>query len=110
MGAVLPLRITHYALSIMRIGIVSDIHCNVAGLRTALDLMGNVHEVICVGDSIFQFRFSNEVAALLREAGAHVILGNHEATFFSRDGERARNAATNDRELMDWLGAQPMTI
>jgi putative phosphoesterase len=94
----------------MRIGIVSDIHCNAAGLRTALDLMGDVHELVCVGDSIFQFRFSNEVVALLRECGAHVILGNHEATFFSRDGERARNAPTNDRGLMDWLAGQPMTI
>jgi len=94
----------------MRIGIVSDIHCNATGLRAALDLMGDVHELVCAGDSIFQFRFSNEVVALLREAGAHVILGNHEATFFSRDGERARNAPTNDRDLMDWLAGQPMTI
>jgi putative phosphoesterase len=94
----------------MRIGIVSDIHCNAAGLRTALDLMGNVDELICVGDAIYQFRFSNEVVALLRESGAHVILGNHEATFFSRDGERARNAPHNDPALLEWLAQQPTTI
>jgi putative phosphoesterase len=94
----------------MRVGIVSDIHCNVAGLQAALDLMGGVDELICAGDAIYQFRFSNEVTALLRERGARVILGNHEETFYSRDGERARAAPHNDRALLDWLAAQPQEI
>lgn len=94
----------------MRIGIVSDIHCNIAGLQRALALMGDVDELICAGDAIYQYRFSNEVVALLRERGARVILGNHEETFYSRDGERARAAAHLDRNLLEWLAAQPRTI
>ena len=54
----------------MRIGIVSDIHCNHEALRVALERMGDVDELLCAGDSVYQFRFSNEVMALLRERGA----------------------------------------
>ena len=44
----------------MKLGIVSDIHCNAAGLRQALALMGDVDDLICLGDSIYEYRFSNE--------------------------------------------------
>lgn len=94
----------------MKIGIVSDIHTNIAGLRAAIDLMGSVDELICSGDAIFQYRFSNEVIALLRETGAHVILGNHEQTLLSRDGERARTAPHVNQDLVAWLAEQPATI
>lgn len=94
----------------MKIGIVSDIHCNAGGLQIALDLMGDVDELICSGDAIYQYRFSNEVIALLRERGARVILGNHEATFLSPEGERARSAPTIDRAHLAWLGAQPREL
>jgi putative phosphoesterase len=94
----------------MKIAIVSDIHCNAAGLRAALDLMGHVDELICSGDAIYQYRFSNEVVALLRECGAHVILGNHEASFLSPDGIRAQSAPSVDRDLMKWLADQPETL
>src|SRR5262249_1125853 len=66
----------------LKFGIVSDIHCNAAGLGRALELMGDVDELICLGDSIWEYRFSNEVAALLKDRGAHTILGNHEEVFF----------------------------
>ncbi len=94
----------------MKFGIVSDIHCNAAGLRQALALMGDVDELICLGDSIWEYRFSNEVAQLLRERGAHTILGNHEEGFFGPLGERARARADNDGELMAWLAAQPHRV
>ncbi|HXO02539.1 MAG TPA: metallophosphoesterase, partial [Stellaceae bacterium] len=87
----------------MKFGIVSDIHCNAAGLRRALALMGDIDELICLGDSIWEYRFSNEVAQLLKERQAHTILGNHEEGFFGPLGERARARADNDGELMDWL-------
>ena len=74
----------------MRIGIVSDLHCNVAGLSQALDLMGDVDELICLGDSIWEYRFSNEVVRTLRDRGARTILGNHEKGFLGPQGTRAR--------------------
>lgn len=94
----------------MRFGIVSDIHCNAAGLRRAIDLMGDVDELICLGDSIWEYRFSNEVAALLKERRAHTILGNHEEGFFGPLGERARERPGSDRDLLDWLATRPHRI
>lgn len=91
----------------MKLGIVSDIHCNAAGLRQALALMGDIDELICLGDSIWEYRFSNEVAQILREREAHTILGNHEEVFFGPLGERARARADNDGELMAWLQSRP---
>lgn len=94
----------------MRFGIVSDIHCNAAGLKTALALMGDIDELICLGDSIWEYRFSNEVAAILKERGARTILGNHEECFFGPLGERARARPDNDLALMDWLAGQPHRV
>ena len=94
----------------MKIGIISDIHCNAPGLRAALELMGAVDELICAGDAIYQYRFSNEVVAELRAAGAHVILGNHEETFLSPDGVRARAAPQVDHNHLGWLAERPRTI
>jgi len=92
----------------MKIGIVSDIHCNLEGLETALAAMGDVDELLCLGDAIFQYRFSNEVVATLRARGAHLILGNHEEDFYAPHGERARAAPWIDRDMMDWLAEQPL--
>ena len=94
----------------MRFGIVSDIHCNAAGLEAALALMGDIDALICLGDSIWEYRFSNEVAALLKERDAHTILGNHEECFFGPLGERARARPDNDPALMDWLAGRPHRI
>jgi len=91
----------------LRVGVVSDIHGNAKALERAFALMGAVDEVFCLGDSINQFRFSNEVVALLRERGARTILGNHEELFLGAGGERARAHAWIDRDLLDWLAGQP---
>ena len=91
----------------MRLGIVSDIHSNAPGLQRALDLMEDVDELLCLGDSIFEYRFSNEVVALLRQRGAHVIQGNHEEVFFSPAGIRAREREGLDGALLRYLAEQP---
>src|SRR5438067_869303 len=72
--------------------------------------MGDIDELICAGDSIYQFRFSNEVVGRLRERGARVILGNHEDTFLGPGGVRARQAPWIDQDALAWLGAQPITL
>ena len=51
----------------LKVGIVSDLHCNLEGLDLALQAMGDVDELLCLGDSIFEYRFSNEVVARLKE-------------------------------------------
>ncbi len=94
----------------MRIGIVSDIHCNIEGLRTGLKLMGEVDDLFCAGDSVFQFRWSNDVVDLLRSSGAKVVLGNHEETLLGHDGERALSRPDIRRDLVDWLREQPYQL
>ncbi len=91
----------------MKLGIVSDIHCNVAGLQQALNLMGEIDELICLGDSIYEYRFSNEVVQLLKDREAHVILGNHEECFFGPHGVRARARDGIDPALAEWLSDRP---
>ena len=56
-------------------------------------MMGDVDELICLGDSIYEYRFSNEVVAFLRRRGAQVIVGNHEEFFLARTA-RAPGPAT----------------
>ncbi|MGE0540251.1 MAG: metallophosphoesterase, partial [Dehalococcoidia bacterium] len=94
----------------MRVGIVSDIHCNAQGLVQALTMMGDVDEVICAGDTIYQYRFSNDVVRLLRERDARTILGNHEEIFLSPHGERARSSAAVDQRELAWLAERPLAL
>lgn len=91
----------------MKLGILSDVHCNIEGLRFALDAMGPVDELVCAGDAVYQFRFSNEVLALLRERNARYILGNHERVLLGPWGERARARPDVDSGLLDYMASQP---
>ena len=72
----------------MKIGIVSDIHCNLEGLKGALAAMDDVEELFCAGDAVYGFRWSNEVVDLLRGRKAHVVLGNHDSDFLKVHRER----------------------
>ena len=94
----------------MKIGIVSDLHCNHQGLLRAIDMIGDVDELICLGDSIYEYRFSNEVVRILRRRGAHVILGNHEEGFLGSLGVRARAAEWIEAPLLGWLASRPHRI
>jgi putative phosphoesterase len=91
----------------VKVGIVSDIHCNAAGLAQALALMDDIDELICLGDSIYEYRFSNEVVGILRQRAAHVIVGNHEEYFFGPQGVRARARDGIDPALAEWLVSRP---
>ena len=91
----------------MKLGIVSDVHCNARGLLRALAVMGDVDELICLGDSIYEYRFSNEVTSILRDRDAYVILGNHEEGFFGPQGVRARARDGVEPDLAGWLAARP---
>jgi len=91
----------------MKLGIISDVHGNAASLERALDLMPDVDEVLCAGDLVSSFRFSNEVVARLREIGARVVLGNHDLDVLAPHGERVRASAATDPTLLRWLAEQP---
>ena len=94
----------------MRIGIVSDIHGNAAGLACAIDRMGDVDELICLGDVVEEYRFDNDAVALLRDRAAWCVLGNHDVGLLNAAGGRARNAPHVDQSLVEWLESQPLSI
>jgi putative phosphoesterase len=92
---------------LLKVGIVSDVHCNLEGLDLALEAMGNVDELLCLGDSIFEYQFSNAVVARLKARQAHIIKGNHEEVFLSLAGARGRERAGVDPALVRFLAEQP---
>ena len=96
----------------MKLGIISDIHANVPGLQRALEIFEEERcdEILCAGDSFYQFRFSNEVIETLKERKIRLVLGNHEDTLLSRDGERARNAPWVRQDLVEWISEQPYRL
>jgi putative phosphoesterase len=94
----------------MRLGIVSDIHCNIAALELAIARMGDVDELLCAGDAFYEYRFSNEVIALLQSTGARYVLGNHEAVLLDHRGVRAREAPAVDQTKVAWVAEQPLSI
>lgn len=69
--------------------------------------MGPVDELLCLGDSINQYRFSNEVVALLKTIGARMILGNHEEIFLSEAASQAREQNWVDQKLVAFVADQP---
>jgi putative phosphoesterase len=91
----------------LKLGIVSDLHCNIDGLDRALEIMGPIDTLLCLGDSIYEHAFSNEVVGRLRALDAPTILGNHEEVFLGTAGARARSRPDIDRSLLDWLAARP---
>lgn len=91
----------------MKIGIVSDVHANIASLDHALGLMGDVDEVLCAGDMVLTYRFSDEVVRRLRTIGARVVLGNHDLDVLGPHGNRVRESPGADPDLVRWLASQP---
>lgn len=94
----------------MRIGIVSDVHCNLRGLELAIEGMGEVDHILCAGDLVYQYRFSNEVIELARRLRIKSVLGNHEAIILSRYGERMRSSGVIKPENMEFLTNLPICL
>jgi len=91
-------------------GVLGDIHGNLEGLRAALAALDarGVRELLCVGDVVGYNADSDACAALLRQRGARVILGNHDLIAtrrlgFERCSNNARYALQRTRRT---LGAQ----
>jgi putative phosphoesterase len=90
----------------VRVGIVSDIHCNAEGLRTALEAMGTIAALLCPGDLIYAFQYSREVVSILREHAAYVVAGNHELAFL-RNGLADREP---DVGGIEYLRSLPLSL
>lgn len=92
----------------LRIGIVSDLHGQFRALDLALARMGPIDHLLCAGDVINQFRFSNETVNRLRELDATTVWGNHEAAWFEPSNAAARRSPGIDPAASDWLRSRPL--
>jgi diadenosine tetraphosphatase ApaH/serine/threonine PP2A family protein phosphatase len=61
----------------MRIGVISDIHGNLAALEAVLDAI-DADEIWCLGDVVGYGARPNECCALVRERTAVCLAGNHD--------------------------------
>lgn len=105
----------------MKYGILGDIHANLSALQTALDQMdrAQVDAVLSVGDVVGYGAAPKECIDLLREVGAIVVKGNHDAACTGELDDRHFNAYaraavkwTRDNlslEEIHWLVELPMT-
>ncbi len=101
----------------MRIGVLSDIHANLAALDAVLAAMPSVDGIWQLGDVVGYGPDPNGVVARLREVGATGVRGNHDAAAlgeldteaFNIDARRAiewTRTAISDGALA-WLEALP---
>jgi putative phosphoesterase len=72
--------------------------------------MGDVDELLCAGDAVYQFRFSNEVMAMLRDREARYILGNHEDVLLGKWGEHARSADWVRGTELEYMAGQAYSL
>ena len=93
----------------MRLGLVSDVHCNAALFERALDELGpDVDEVLLLGDLIHEYRFSNEVVGRALDDGLRYVLGNHELGFLKNPAAVGRPGV--DQVLVGKLRDRPLRI
>jgi len=92
----------------VRIGLVSDVHCNAPGLEAALAQLGTLDLLLCAGDIVLQYRFSDDVIALLRAHNAVAIQGNHDKILLSSHGDGVRRSGQGKCAHWDWLAALPL--
>jgi putative phosphoesterase len=93
----------------MRIGIVSDVHCEHEALRRTAEQMvaDGVDEIVVAGDLHFQYRFSNETIDVVREFGMRCVAGNHDATLTSPAGIRAASAPHVQADHLEFTRTLP---
>jgi putative phosphoesterase len=69
--------------------------------------MRDCDAVLCAGDLLYQFRFSNDVLRLLDERGVLAILGNHDKTILHTRGHPLLTSPTVERSRLEYLAGLP---
>jgi putative phosphoesterase len=95
----------------MKLGLLADVHGNVAAFERALtQLSAEADEVFVAGDAFSDHRFSNEIVGAIRREGVHYVLGNHELSFLGPAGARARESARISRTELDFVRRTPTEL
>jgi putative phosphoesterase len=100
----------------MKLGVISDIHANIAALDAVLADMPAVDRLICCGDIVEYYADPNEVCDRLRALSPLVVRGNHDAYVIGALGPSLERRAayrtdwTRDAlrpDNMEWLKSLP---
>jgi predicted phosphodiesterase len=94
----------------MKIGIVSDIHCDVVAFRRALDEMGPVDMLLGAGDWVLQYRFSNEIYDMIRDYNIIAVRGNHDMAIAGPGGVMLRRSGKIAEEHQIRLDDMPAVV
>jgi putative phosphoesterase len=94
----------------MKVGLFSDIHCNLEGLDRALSLLKDCEQLLCAGDVLYQYRFSSEVLARLRDGKVHTIVGNHDKTILYAPAHPLRSSPSVDQAELQYLAELPESL
>jgi putative phosphoesterase len=96
----------------MRIGIVSDVHCQDEPLKVVAQALvdAGVDEIVMAGDAHYEYRFSNEVMEIAHDYRMRYIQGNHEMMLLSTHGARAVSAAHVRRANLERLQQTPTRL
>ena len=93
----------------MRLGLISDVHCNMAAFDRALAELGpDVDEILLLGDLVYEYRFSDDVISRARSEGLRYVLGNHELGYLKHVAPK--KPANADPRNVDYLRSLPMRI
>lgn len=86
----------------MRYGVLGDIHSNLTALTAVLDSLSKdgIDRLLSVGDVVGYGAAPQECIDLVREAGAVVVMGNHDAACIDRLDTVYFNAYA--RAAVDW--------
>jgi predicted phosphodiesterase len=98
--------------AISRIGLLGDIHAEDASLALALRVLADVgaERIVSVGDIVDGRGSVDRCCALLAEAGAVVVRGNHERWFFAGTMRELPDATIElGAEARAFLAALPVT-
>lgn len=91
----------------MKVGVVSDLHNNVAALEYALDQLDACDLVFNLGDLVSDYSVSSEIVRLTRDRGLLSIAGNHEKAILLHPGSLLRDRLTPaDRAFLQSLPAR----
>ncbi len=63
----------------MKIGIISDIHANIYGLKAVLKKMKRADVILCAGDIVGYYTFANEAIEEIKKNNIKCVLGNQDA-------------------------------
>ena len=94
----------------MKIGIVSDIHCDLQAFETALSELKGVDQVICAGDMNLQYRFSNEISEIMQKYRIPVVRGNHDTAILAPAGAVLRKSGNIKADNLQHLQRVPLTL